>query len=91
MSAPASPRPAPVPPSAAVSAIPPPDRAAPLTCFLARLAVDADMLHRLIRDPQVVFEQEGLSDADIAALTSRQAAPIEQALMNDSPQESSEP
>lgn len=61
--------------------LPSPKDAAPLTCFLARLSVDPDMLFRLIRDPQAVFQESGLAEDDIAALRSRQAAPIEQAMM----------
>lgn len=83
---PAMPAASPPAASAASPALPTPEQAAPLTRFLAQLAVDIDMLHRLIRDPQAVFEQAGLSEADVAALVSRQAAPIEQAMMNASPQ-----
>jgi SAM-dependent methyltransferase len=61
--------------------LPTAEQAAPLTRFLARLSVDTDMLYRLIRDPQAVFEQEGLAEDDINALVSREASAIEQAMM----------
>ena len=69
-------------PPPAVALLAPAD-AAPLTCFLARLSVDVDMLYGLIRDPEALFEQEGLAAQDIAALTSRDAATIEAAMMKE--------
>jgi hypothetical protein len=67
--------------SAETVVLPTVEQAASLTRFLARLSVDVDMLYRLIRDPQSVFEQEGLAEDDIQALTTRQASAIEQAMM----------
>lgn len=68
-------------PAAESVVLPTVEQAAPLTRFLARLSVDTAMLHRLIRDPQAVFEQEGLAADDVAALTSREATAIEIAMM----------
>lgn len=61
--------------------VPSVQEAAPLTRFLARVSVDSDLLYQLIKDPMAFFKQEGLSDEDVAALTSREAAAIEQAMM----------
>lgn len=72
---------APASPSVAATGVPSVQDAASLTRFLARVSVDPDLLYQLIKDPMAFFEQEGLSDEDIAALTSRQAAAIEQAMM----------
>ncbi|MGE5451879.1 MAG: 50S ribosomal protein L11 methyltransferase [Acidobacteriota bacterium] len=68
-------------PQAATSAVPSVQEAASLTRFLARVSVDTDLLYQLIKDPMGFFAQEGLSEEDIAALTSREAAAIEQAMM----------
>jgi hypothetical protein len=68
-------------PAAESVALPTVEQAAPLTRFLARLSVDTDMLHQLIRDPQAVFAQQGLAEDDVAALTSREATTIEIAMM----------
>ena len=68
-------------PPSATTGVPSVQDAAPLTRFLARVSVDSDLLYQLIKDPMAFFEQEGLSDEDIAALTSREAAAIEQAMM----------
>ena len=80
MPSPSSPANAPVPPNVA---IPSAHEATTLTRFLARLSVDIDLLHQMICDPHAVFEKEGLSAEDIAALISRQAAPIERAMMKE--------
>lgn len=66
---------------AAPVALPPVQQAATITCFLARLSVDADLLYRLIVDPRAVLEESGLSADEIAALMSREASQIEQAMM----------
>ncbi len=68
-------------PSPAAAALPGPADAAPLTCFLARLSVDVDMLCGLIRDPESIFEQQGLAPQDVQALRSRDASAIETAMM----------
>jgi len=68
-------------PTVSSSGLPGAAEAAPLTRFLARLSVDIDLLHRLIRDPQAVIAEQGLADDDVAALLSREAGPIEQAMM----------
>lgn len=68
-------------PPPAATGVPSVQDAAPLTRFLARVSVDSDLLYQLIKDPMAFFKQEGLSDEDMAALTSREAAAIEQAMM----------
>lgn len=68
--------------TASANGLPGAAEAAPLTRFLARLSVDIDLLHRLIRDPQAVIAEQGLADEDVAALLSREAGPIEQAMMS---------
>lgn len=65
----------------APTGVPSVQEAAPLTRFLARVSVDSDLLYELIKDPMGFFAQQGLSEEDIAALTSRDAATIEYAMM----------
>lgn len=68
-------------PSAAAPAVPGAAEATPLTCFLARLSVDVDMLCRLIREPEALFHEQGLGPQDVDALRSRDPAAIVAAMM----------
>jgi hypothetical protein len=51
-----------------------------LSRFLAALAVDPARLRDFIRDPMAAMTAAGLSDAERAALVSRDQARIQQAL-----------